>query len=288
MSRWLMAVLTTAAIVFAGIGFLFSIRVMVEKAIAPVGGTLREIASIQKEIRKKVNDSSSTDLKSILARLDALERRVKVMEESGDDEPKAERKPPQRDLSTVHQIPVGKSAVFGKADAPVTIVVFNDFECPFCGRFYPAALEAAKAYPDKVKLVVKHFPLSFHQAARPAAKAALAAGVQGKFYEMTDLLFQNTKELTEDKFKALAGQLKLNVAQFMKDYKGRDDEWEERIDEDMELAQKVGVQGTPSYYLNGRAVRPGSPDDWKTMISGILNAKPVAKPADKPENPVKK
>ena len=284
MNRWIAVVIITAAVVLAGIGLLFGVGIVVQRAIAPVGGSLKEIASDQKEIKQKLDNAAAADLKGVLQRVAALEAKVKIFEEmlgkAGSDTAKQPSQRPQRDVTTAYDVPVGSSAVFGKPDAPVTIVVFNDFQCPFCSRFYPAALEAAKAYPNQVKLVLKHFPLSFHPGARPAAKAALAAGVQGKFYEMTDLLFQNNRSLSDDKFKELAGQLKLNVAQFMKDYKGRDAEWEKKIEEDMELGGKVGVQGTPSYYLNGKAVPPGSPDQWKGMIANILDAKPA--------NPVKK
>ncbi len=280
MNKWVVTVIITAAVVLAGIGLLFGVGIVVQKAIAPVGGSLKEIAIAQKDITKKLDEAPVADVKGLLARVEGLEVRVKMLETmvGAATAPAAARNRPQRENTTVYDLPVGTSAVFGKADAPVTIVMFNDFQCPFCSRFYPAVIEAAKAYPGKVKIVLKHFPLSFHPGARPAAKAALAAGVQGKFYEMTDLLFQNNRALTEDKFKALASQLKLNVAQFLKDYKGRDSEWEKKIEEDIALGGKVGVGGTPSFYLNGKMASPGDAQQWKSQIDVALSGKPAQAP----------
>ena len=90
--------------------------------------------------------------------------------------------PPQEDFSKAYDIPLDHSFVRGKKDAPVTIVEFVDFQCPFCARFHPPIEETLKAYPDQVSYVVKNFPLAFHPQARPAAKAALAAGEQGKYF----------------------------------------------------------------------------------------------------------
>ncbi len=177
---------------------------------------------------------------------------------------------PQEDYTTVNEIPIGNTPVFGKKDAPVMIVEFMDFQCPFCGRFHPAAIEAAKAYPGKVSFMIKNFPLSFHPNARPAAKAALAAGEQGKYFEMAELLVKNQQVLSEDKYKEFAKELGLNEQKFWDDYKNKDAEWEKTIQADLELGSKVGVQGTPTYYINGRKTMARDLDSYKREIDQIL------------------
>jgi protein-disulfide isomerase len=174
------------------------------------------------------------------------------------------------DLTTVYNIPVGDSYVKGKADAPVTIVEFTDLQCPFCSRFHGPITETLKAYPDKVKLVLKNFPLPMHPQSRPAAKAALAAGLQGKYFEMVDLLLQNQQSLGDDKFKELAGQLGMNVVKFTKDIQDNGAAWDKRFDAEMELGNNVGVRGTPTYFLNGKQTMARSADQWKAEIDALL------------------
>lgn len=162
----------------------------------------------------------------------------------------AQPQAPSDEYTKVHEIPVGNSPVKGNPDAPITIVEFMDFQCPYCARFHPAIKEVMDAYPGQVKYVVKNFPLSFHQQAAGAAKAALAAGEQGKYFEMLDLLIEHFRELGEPKYLELAQQLGLDVEKFKQDM--ADPRWEDVIKEDVALAQKVDVRGTPTFYLNGR------------------------------------
>jgi protein-disulfide isomerase len=178
--------------------------------------------------------------------------------------------PPPEDLTTVYNIPVNHTPVMGKNKAPVTIVEFLDFQCPFCARFHEPMLEAIKAYPGKVGYMVKNFPLSFHPQARPAAKAAFAAAQQGKYEEMVNGLLKNGQNLSEDTFKNVAKEIGLNVDQFLKDYQGRDQEWEKYIEADISLGSKVGVRGTPSFYINGRKTNARDVNGWKSEIDKIL------------------
>jgi len=180
--------------------------------------------------------------------------------------------PPPEDYTKQHTIEVGSSYVRGKKDAPVTITEFLDFQCPFCARFHPAILEVLKAYPDQVNYVLKNFPLSFHQQARPAAKAAMAAGEQGKYWEMADLLIENHGQLSEDKFKELAKQIGLNVDKFMKDYTEKDEEYDNIINDDMRLGQQVDVRGTPTFYINGRKTMSRNLAGYKREIDALLKA----------------
>jgi protein-disulfide isomerase len=160
-------------------------------------------------------------------------------------------------------LPGGRSAVpvraddpaKGKATARVTLVEFSDFQCPYCARAVPAVKEIESAYPNDVRVVWKHFPLSFHANAMPAALAAEAAREQGgaaKFWAMHDKLFANQASLSPDAYERYARELGLDVARFRRDMS--DPKLKARVQDDMQLAQKVGVNGTPTFVVNGERV----------------------------------
>jgi protein-disulfide isomerase len=243
-----------------------------QAATAPMSGYLREIADGQKRMEGALAQLGKNNTSALEARLAALESEVKELKArpSGQAPQQQPPQPPSEDMNKVYDIPVADSYILGPKDAPVTITVFEDFQCPFCSRFYPAAIEGQKAFPDKVRIIVKHFPLAFHNMARPAAKAALAAGEQGKFYEMGDLILANAAALSDDKFKELAGKAGLNVDQFLKDLKDKDAVFEKKIQADMDLGGKVDVRGTPTYYLNGKKSNSRTGDAWKAEIAALL------------------
>ena len=95
------------------------------------------------------------------------------------------------ELSVVYDLPVNNSATKGPADAPVTVTLFDDFQCPYCARLLPTIEKVMQAYPTQVRVVFKHFPLSMHKFARQAAIASIAARNQGKFWPLHDQLFAN-------------------------------------------------------------------------------------------------
>jgi protein-disulfide isomerase len=143
----------------------------------------------------------------------------------------------------------------GKASAPVTMVLFSDFQCPFCARATPAVSEIESSYPNDVRIVWKHFPLPFHPNAMPAALAAEAARLQGgapKFWAMHDKLFANQQALSEATYERYAGELGLDVARFKRDL--GDPKLRTRVEEDAKLAQQLGVNGTPTFIVNGERV----------------------------------
>jgi protein-disulfide isomerase len=140
----------------------------------------------------------------------------------------------------------------GPAGAKVTIVVFSDFQCPFCSRVEPTLKQIEQAWPGEVRVVWKHQPLSFHPAAMPAALAAEAARAQGKFWPMHDLMFANQTTLSEDHFAAWAKQLGLDDARFDRDRASP--AARARIEEDQRLGTQAGAQGTPTLFLNCRKV----------------------------------
>ena len=166
-------------------------------------------------------------------------------------------------------IPAGTSPFKGPADAPITIIEFSDFQCPFCKRGADTMDEVMKAYQGKVKLVFKNLPLDFHDQAKPAAKAALAAGKQGKFWEMHDALFNNQRGLGDEFYLEQAKTLGLNVEQFKKDMASAD--LEKQIEEDVKIARAQGISGTPGFFVNGVAVKGAYPfEHFKDIIERWL------------------
>ena len=146
-------------------------------------------------------------------------------------------------------IAVGTAPVRGRADAKVTVVEFSDFQCPACGRAEPTVQAMMKQLGDNVKLVWKNLPLQMHPFARPAAEAALAAGAQGRFWEMHDKLFANQQALDRASLDGYARELHLDVARFDKALDTH--AFAAAVDADVALAQKLGVTGTPTIFVDG-------------------------------------
>lgn len=159
----------------------------------------------------------------------------------------------------------------GPANAPVEIVVFSDFECPYCGQVGPLLDEVLQHNAKTVKVVFKHFPLGFHKSAKPAALAAMAAQKQGKFWEMHDRLFANQKSLTPEKFRAIAQELKLNLGQFDKDQANI--ELAQRLEKDMNDGRRAGVRGTPTLFVNGRRLKERDAAVIQKMIDEELKSR---------------
>jgi protein-disulfide isomerase len=199
----------------------------------------------------------------ILAKLKTVEEKIGKIP--------AQAKAPSRptiDYNKVHNLPIGSSAILGKKDAKVTITEFSDFQCPYCSRLQPTLKEVLKTYPDDVKLVFKDFPLSFHKEAKNAAKAARAAGEQGKYWEMHDLIFENFSKVNEAMFKDFANKLNLDMNKFMADYSSN--KYDALIQQDINLGRQAGVTGTPSLFMNGKRMQRRSVEDFKQLIDGYL------------------
>jgi protein-disulfide isomerase len=159
--------------------------------------------------------------------------------------------------------------VQGDAKAPVTIVEFSDFECPFCSRARDTIDSVVKAYPGKVKLVFRQFPLEFHQNARKAAEAALCAHEQNKFWEYHDTLFKSQKDLGVESLKNYAKSLSLDSAKF--DACLDSGKHASTVQTDMEAGQKAGVSGTPAFFINGIMLSGAQPvEEFKRIIDEEL------------------
>ena len=171
-------------------------------------------------------------------------------------------------LDYIAQLQIGNAPVLGPKDAPVTIVEFSDFQCPFCSRLNPILQQVVAKYPQKVKLVFKFFPLPFHKQAMPAAKAALAAGKQGKFWEYSDELMRNYKDLSAAKLVEIAKKLGLDMERFTRDR--QDPRWVNMIRDDMQEGAKNQVRGTPTIFVNGRRMRRRTLEDFDQAIKKAL------------------
>ena len=154
-------------------------------------------------------------------------------------------------------VDVGEAPVRGRPDAPVTIVEFSDFQCAFCVRARPVVNRVREAYKNDVRFAFRHFPLAFHEQAPKAGEAAACAGDQGRFWEMHDWLWENSDKLAPAELKQHAAALGLDSAAFGECLdSGRHAGVVQR---DTEAGAKLGVSGTPAFFINGRALIGAQP-----------------------------
>jgi protein-disulfide isomerase len=159
--------------------------------------------------------------------------------------------------------------VRGPRVAPVTLVLFSDFQCPFCGKVEPTIAQIRKEYGDNVRVAWKHLPLPFHPNALPAAKVAEGARAAGKFWEMHDSLFANQQSLSDATYAALARDLHLDAKRFQRD--AASGAAAARIAEDQQLAARVGATGTPTLFVNCRRLVGAQPfQAFKQLIDEEL------------------
>jgi len=159
----------------------------------------------------------------------------------------------------------GSPAKGGAANAAVTLVEFSDFQCPFCSRVTDTLDQIEEAYGDKVRIVFKHLPLRMHSRAPMAHAASEAANSQGKFWEMHDLIFENQRDLTEAAYLRYAAQIGMDVDQFKKDMVSAS--VKARVDADAAEAAKLGVTGTPGFFVNGYFLSGAKPfSEFKRVI----------------------
>jgi protein-disulfide isomerase len=165
---------------------------------------------------------------------------------------------PASDGDMVFPVPLDGSPERGPKTAAFTIVVFGDFECPFCVRGW-ATLEALRLrYGDSLRIVHKHFPLPGHDLATPASRAAHAAGVQGRFWEFHDALYARGAKLSESELQDIARELRLDLEQWERDRTST--AAAERVARDVDLARRLQIDGTPTFFVNGRRVNGALPE----------------------------
>ncbi len=161
--------------------------------------------------------------------------------------------------------------VIGDPNAKVEIIEYSDFECPFCGRFFPTVKRILKEYKGKVKFAYRHFPLSFHPEAQKAAEASECAAEQGKFWQMHDKIFQaqNTPDFNVQGWKKFAKQLGLNTAKFNKCLDSG--KYADKVKKDLQEGTQLGITGTPTTFINGEAITGAYPYSYvKAVIDKYL------------------
>ncbi len=229
---------------------------LIALALLALGGCDRRSDDLE-EVRR--------DQREILFRLGVL---AKTIELAGSRAPTAANpgnQPPQ-----VYEIALGESPVKGRRDAPVTIVEFSDFQCPGCKTYQALVNQVLQLYPKDVKLVYKEFPLAeIHAHAVDAAKAALAAARQGKFWEMHDMMYQNQGELGMNELKQYAQNVGLDVLQWQKDFSSP--ELKQQLTREADEGRAAGVDSTPSFFVNGRRITAGTIEEFKSLIQEALN-----------------
>jgi protein-disulfide isomerase len=169
----------------------------------------------------------------------------------------------------VVQVALGSTPPKGNPKAPVTIIEFSDYECPFCKKVEPTVQEVLKVYgPDKVRFAYRNFPLPMHTEARPAAEAAGCAAEQGKFWEYHEKLMA-AKDLSASNLQTMAGEVGIDKKKFdecVSAQKFKDD-----IEKDIQAGEAAGVNGTPAFFINGRMIDGAQPlEKFKEIIDEEL------------------
>lgn len=173
------------------------------------------------------------------------------------------------DAAPVEDVRVGSSPSRGPAAAPITIVLFADFECPFCKVSESRLAELEQSYPGKLRVVFKNSPLPIHKSAKVAAKAALAAGEQGKFWEYHEALFEHQGALDRASLDRYASDLGLDMDRFGQAMSSP--ALDAAIEADIAEAKRLDVRGTPTFFINGRRVRGARPTEvFRPVIDRAL------------------
>ena len=173
------------------------------------------------------------------------------------------------EISEIYNIPVEQSPVIGKLDAPVSVVAFLDFQCPYCAKVYPVLEQLLEKYPKDVKLVIKHYPLRMHRFAENASLAALAVSKQQKYQQITKIFFDNYKTLNDDTIKKYVEEAGLDMKAFNTAYS--DPSLKNIIRQDTNLGAKSKVRGVPALFINGRRVKNRSLNGLSYMVEQELS-----------------
>ena len=179
-------------------------------------------------------------------------------------------RPGPKPQEKAYKIPLGDSPRMGPKNAPVNLVIWSDFQCPYCAKVDPLLYDLLKdpELKGNINVTFKHFPLSFHKDAKPASKAALAAREQGEeyFWKMSQEFFDDQRNITSENIIKWAKDIGLNVQKFKRDLEKNDEKYEDIIKEDMKLGQRTAkVRGTPSLFVNGWSLKNRSVEGVKAL-----------------------
>src|SRR3990170_4609313 len=204
------------------------------------------------EAADMANSKSDEEIKALRKEMQDLRKDVEDLKTKTIVRQQVPAPEPQEAVVSMNDDPVK-----GDLNAPVTIIEFSDFQCPYCGRFFQGTLpEIERDYikTGKVRYVFRDFPLEFHKQAPKASEAANCAGEQGKYWEMHDKLFENQNALMVDKLRQYAAEVGLESGPF--DACLDSGKYAEEINRDVEDGKKAGVSGTPSFFI-GKSQGPG-------------------------------
>ncbi|HEX3698089.1 MAG TPA: thioredoxin domain-containing protein [Polyangia bacterium] len=196
----------------------------------------------------------------------------KLMEQAANSPPPAAAAAAPAAPEAKVDVKVGDAPIKGAASAPVTVLEFSDFQCPFCGRVTPTLKQIEDQYPGKVKIAFRNLPLPFHDKAHLAAEASLAANEQGKFWPYHDKLFANQQALDRPSLEKYAEDMGLNMTKFRAALDSG--KFKDKVDADAKDAAAVGATGTPTFFVNGSRLVGAQPfDQFKTLIDAELKKK---------------
>jgi len=160
----------------------------------------------------------------------------------------------------------------GPANAPIELIEFSDFQCPYCLRAHPILKQVLSTYGDRIRFVYRNYPLANHPNARPAAEAAQCAAEQGQFWPYHDRLFAEPNKLADDDLKQSAAALGLDAGRFNACFDSH--KYKARVDADMQAGNEAGVDGTPAFFINGRMLSGAQPfEEFKRVIDEELALK---------------
>jgi protein-disulfide isomerase len=164
----------------------------------------------------------------------------------------------------------------GPSNAPIELIEFSDFQCPFCESAFPTVKQVLATYGNRIHFVYRHYPLTIHPNARPAAEASQCADEQGQFWAFHDRLFGDQAHLADADFKRVAAELHMNTAQFNACVDSR--KYKNDVDTDIRAGDEAGVSGTPAFYINGRMLSGAQPfEAFKRVIDEELALKTSAR-----------
>ncbi len=252
--------IATSVIVCAGI-LLFSVMAAIADDMTLNGKVTIDENELREVIKKVIKENPKLILNTINTYVKDEKQRKR------EEQLESSFKNPIKDIVATDANPS-----VGPKEAVITIVEYTDFECPYCSKGAKTVKKVLKKYPEKVRLVFKNNPLDFHKQAIPAARAALAANRQGKFWEYHDLLFKKSSKLSEDQFVKFAKKLKLDMEKFDKDRKSP--EIAKQVLSEMAEAKKHGLKGTPTFVVNGIVIRGAQKLDYfSRVIDRLLEEK---------------
>ena len=195
---------------------------------------------------------------------------LKVFKRGKEKKRTGSKKP--EDPNKIYPVTTLNAPVKGPEDAPVTLIEYTDYQCPYCRRVQPTLSALLEEFPGKVRFATLNNPLSFHKNALPAAMAARAAGIQEKFWEMHTLLFEDASALDDADLLEYAERLGLDIAKFNTDRNSK--ELKDEILQEQAQAVKNNATGTPAFFINGKKLSGAKPLNYfKTAIENELKAK---------------